>query len=285
MKRIAGFAAALVVVVAACSDAPTAPGKNPLIADKALTKQEKNALADSKGVSRPGAANRSNRQYVSTPPSAVATPMWMLPAVGTDLEMEDDDAQFVCFQFNFAFFGRNYNCVWVGSNGYLTFDAAFTQFSPTTLPSTPVPHAIIAGAFEDWLPAFDDEDGNGAVLFYVTGQAPKRRLVVSWVGMAVFGEGDTPRGTFQIQLMENRGLNMIVLSYQTMSRTQSHWGTPVTAGVSSGPFTAPGNPPGTMIIGQGLTMPALQGHSICLINLGGTYRRFDDTICSIFMLP
>jgi hypothetical protein len=270
MKRIAGLAAALVVVAAACSDSPTAPGKNPLIQDGSLSREQKVALQQSRGITSQIRSNpMEGKQYVTS------TPQFWISNFGTNLAQSDDDADFVLIPFPFTFFGRPWTGVWVGSNGYLTFDASFTTFVPAPFPTSP-PHAIIAAAWEDW-----DPSEAGAVFFNVIGQAPNRRFVATWSGLAVFGEGTTPQGTFQIQLLER--LNVILLLYNGVNRTIGHWGSPVLAGIASGGFAGFGGFPGQVTVASGAGIPPLNGHTVCLINLGGAYRVYQDLICSLFV--
>jgi hypothetical protein len=270
MKRIAGFVAALVLVASACSDSPTAPGDNPLIAKLPMSPEAKEALARSMGLpSGPPANSNPNKQYLVTPP-----PFWN-SAFGTNLFLGDDNSVLAPIGFAFMFYGRQYTGAWIGSNGYITFDGPFTQYSPTNLPVPP--HPIIAGAFEDWHPGVA-----GAVLFNTVGQAPRRRFIATWLGVAVYGEGSTPQGTFQIQLLEGP-LGVILINYNGLQRTTSHWGSPVTAGISSGSFGAFGGFTGMTILASGAGIPALDGHSFCLVPLGGAYRVWSDLICSLFV--
>jgi len=271
MKRIAGLAAALVVVAAACSDSPTAPGKNPLVEDGSLTFDQKIALQKERGITPQSQVGNSlqNKQYVASPP-----PFW-ISSFGTNLLQGDDDADFVLIPFPFTFFGRPWTGVWVGSNGYLTFDAPFFSFVPSGFPTSP-PHAIIAGAWDDWFPP-----AAGGVFFNVVGTAPRRRFVATWAGLPIFAEGATPQGTFQIQLLEQ--LNVILLSYNGLQRTIGHWGTPIVSGIASGGFTGFGGFPGQITVATGTGIPALDGHTVCLINLGGAYRQYQDLICSLFV--
>lgn len=270
MKRIAGLAAALVVVAAACSDSPTTPGKNPLIQDGSLTRQQKLALQQAKGITPQTRSNpMEGKQFATT------VPQFWISNFGTDLLQSDDDTDFVLIPFPFTFFGRQWTGVWVGSNGYLTFDDGFTTFVPAPFPTSP-PHAIIAGAWEDW-----DPELNGAVFFNVVGQAPNRRFVATWSNLAVFGEGPTPQGTFQIQLLER--LNVILLLHNGVNRTIGHWGSPVLVGIGSGGFAGFGGFPGQVTVASGDGVPALNGRATCLINLGGAYRQYQDLICSLFV--
>lgn len=289
MKRIAGLAAALVVVAAACSDSPTAPGKNPLI-DHPTEPNQKLALDRSQGnPTTPPTNHADGRQNVTTFP-----PFWV-NTLGTDLGQGDDEADFVLIGFPFTFFGRQWTGTYVGSNGYLTFDAPFTQYVPTGFPTSP-PHAIIAAAWEDWLPGGEEDlraaqvsslPGrasivvNSGVFFQRLGVAPNRKFVATWLNLPVFGEGNTPQGTFQIQLLER--LNVILMSYNGLTRSIGHWGLPIIAGISSGGFTGFGGFPGQLIVASGNTIPALNGKTVCLINLGGAYRVYQDLICSLFV--
>ena len=275
MKRIAGLAAALVVVAAACSDSPTTPGKNPLVMDGSLSREQKVALEHSRGIDATTTSSK-NHQYLQNGNQAnVGTPQFWISNFGTNLNQSDDDSDFVLIPFPFNFFGRAWTGVWVGSNGYLTFDAAFTDFVPTGFPTTPA-HAIIAGAWEDW-----DPPQGGAVFFNVVGQAPNRRFVATWSGMSVFGEGAAPQGTFQVQLLER--LNVVLLLHNGVNRTIGHWGSPVLVGIASGGFAGFGGFPGQVTVASGAGVPALNGHATCLINLGGTYRMWQDLICSLFV--
>lgn len=63
----------------------------------------------------------------------------------------DDDGY---FQVNFPgqffkFFGTDYSSVYIGTNGYITFGAGNTAYSPVLLPSTGAPFNMIAAAFKD----------------------------------------------------------------------------------------------------------------------------------------
>jgi hypothetical protein len=121
------------------------------------------------------------------------------------------------------------------------------------------------------------------VFFNRTGVAPNRRFVATWLNLAVFGEGCAPQGTFQIQLLER--LNVILISYNGVNRPNGmgHWGLPIISGIASGGFTGFGGFPGQLIVATGTSLPPLNGKTVCLINLGGAYRMYQDLICSLFV--
>ena len=139
-------------------------------------------------------------------------------------------------------------------------------------------HPIIAGLWTDWYPP-----GAGSVNFQITGYPPLRRLVATWVGVPEYSSS-SPVSTFQIQILEF--LSTIVLSYNGLSVNGFHDGDAMTAGISSGGFTGYGagygGLPNTKIVATGGQVPALNGRTVCLVNLGSGYQQYDN-ICSIFV--
>ena len=281
MKRIAGLAAALVVAAAACSDSPTSPRDNPLVAKQPMSPEAKAALARSMGVDPTTTFSNSNRQYLQNGnQSNVATPQFWISQFGTNLNFGDDDCAFVAFNFQFTFFGQAATGVWVSSNGNVRFGSPLTMptnctsFSPTTLPS---------GADRIIAPLFYDLVGSGAnnVYFRVVGSPPNRRFVVTWLNMAAFSFGGN--NTYQLQLLER--LNVILFLYNGLNPPRAvNWtGTPLTAGVASGIAGGFGGFPGFLITATGNGVLTLDGHSFCLLNLGGSYRQYSDLICSLFV--
>jgi hypothetical protein len=274
MKRIAGLAAVLGLAAAACSDSPTAPSDTGVKA-KVANAEAKAALARSMGDSwRQSVVPNDGLQRLVSPPPFFVTPF------GTDLQEDDDDCRTVNLPFVFTFYGRQYNRVSVNSNGNITFDGCFTQFSPTTLPAGG--HPIIAGLFADWLSARDE--GAGSVFVRTMGDPPLRRLVVTWAGVQMFARPGS-RTTHQVQLLEF--LNTIIMSYNginTLTAGGTNWtGTPLTAGIASGVFTGFGGFAPKTIVGVGSQIPALDGQTFCLINLGSDYRVFSGTFCTLFV--
>src|ERR1043166_2138852 len=277
MKRVSGLAALLGLLAAACSDSPTAPAESGTklpAANAAMSFEAKMAWYRSMGIDlRPPAGSTTGLQSLITPP-----PFWNTP-FGAVLPEGDDTHVFVNFGFVFNFYGRPFTGVFVNSNGNLTFDSGFDQFSSTTLPGGNGPkHPIIAVLWSDWFPP-----GAGTVNFKIEGLPPLRRLVVTWVGVPEFPFSGPPN-TFQVQLLEF--LSTIVMSYNGLSTNGFHGSTPMTAGISSGTFTGYGagygGLPNTLNVAVGGQVPALNGHTVCLVNLGQGYQNYSD-FCSLFV--
>ena len=120
---------------------------------------------------------------------------------GTQLFMTDDSQQGP-FQigFNFCFFGQTYTQFWVGSNGWISFSAG----QPTTFTSQPIPTVnalvpknCVMGPWQDWHPGL-----GGQIRYQVQGNAPCRKLVVSWIGVPMYS-CTTNQGTFHIIIYES----------------------------------------------------------------------------------
>ena len=120
---------------------------------------------------------------------------------GTQLFMTDDSQQGpFSIGFNFCFFGQTYNQFYVGSNGWISFNAAqpvtFTsQAIPTGNPL--VPKNCIMGPWQDWHPGI-----GGQIRYEVQGVAPCRKLVVSWINMPMYS-CTSNQGTFHIVIYES----------------------------------------------------------------------------------
>ena len=120
---------------------------------------------------------------------------------GTQLFMGDDTQQGPFnIGFTFCYFGQTYNQFWVGSNGWISFSAG----QPTTFTSAAIPNAgfaipknCIMGPWQDWHPGV-----GGQIRYQVQGNAPCRKLVVSWIGLPMFGCTQTT-GTFHIVIYES----------------------------------------------------------------------------------
>jgi gliding motility-associated-like protein len=120
---------------------------------------------------------------------------------GTQLFMGDDTQQGPFnIGFTFCYFGNTYTQFWVGSNGWISFSAG----QPTTFTSAAIPNAgffipknCILGPWQDWHPGV-----GGQIRYQVQGVAPCRKLVVSWLGVPMFGCTQTT-GTFHIVIYES----------------------------------------------------------------------------------
>jgi len=110
-----------------------------------------------------------------------------ISAIGTKVELGDDDQTTVDLPFEFEFYGQPKNAVTISSNGYLTFGASGTKYSNTYIPNRAEPNDLIAVFWDDLRP---DRGGN----IYVYGD--RDRFIVQYQ--------DVPRGssgpyyTFQV---------------------------------------------------------------------------------------
>ena len=120
---------------------------------------------------------------------------------GTQLFMGDDTQQGPFnIGFTFCYFGQTYTQFYIGSNGWISFSAG----QPTTFTSAPIPNGgfnipknCIMGPWQDWHPGV-----GGQIRYQLQGVAPCRKLVVSWIGVPMFGCTQTT-GTFHIVIYES----------------------------------------------------------------------------------
>ena len=98
---------------------------------------------------------------------------------------------------SFNFFGTVYSGLYVGSNGYVTFGAGASSFSPQPL-NTQTIAPMIAGVFTD-LDSRDDAASNVYVNTTIPGQ-----LVVTWLDMGHFSKNYSVRSTFQLVIRSDQ---------------------------------------------------------------------------------
>jgi hypothetical protein len=158
--------------------------------------------------------------------------------------------------FNFKFYGLEYNQIYVNSNGNITFGREF-PYADIELPAaseTPI-IAPLAGDFD---PEDDSEDN---VYFKLTGDMPNRILVITWVNVQEYD----PNGpnTFQLKLFE--GSNNIQFGYNglTTSGFDNGFGTyyPQEVGISSASDQV-------LFAAVGDEIPDLDGTNICISPTG-----------------
>jgi uncharacterized protein (TIGR03437 family) len=146
-----------------------------------------------------------------------------LANAGTALVMQDDDAKSIALGFNFPFFGKTYDSVFVNSDGNLTFTAGDVAASPRDLARflTGVPR--IAPFFSDLNPA----DPTGGRITVATGVG---RVTVSWIGVFACCTQPQPSATFQVSLYSD---GYIVFAFNTFGPSSF---TSAVVGVSPGSF-------------------------------------------------
>lgn len=126
--------------------------------------------------------------------------------VGIDLGLADDDYVYLELPFAVSFYDATYSHLAIGSNGTLHFADTYLGRDNTCLPgSNSYGVAALIAVFWDELNPF----AAGHVYYAVLGDAPQRRFIVSWDGVAS-ATGDPV--SFQAILHE--GSRDIVLQYR-----------------------------------------------------------------------
>jgi thermolysin len=117
---------------------------------------------------------------------------------GTEVKLDDDDAEHIKLPFFFKFGCETYAYVNIGSNGIITFTKANAHMYENK--------AIPSSAFKDLIAPFWDDlnpSAGGSVYFDVRGDAPRRRFIIQWNNVPHF-DGDRSNGlTFQAILFES----------------------------------------------------------------------------------
>lgn len=122
-----------------------------------------------------------------------------ITATGTIVNLGDDQVSGALpLEFDFAFFGENYQSFYISSNGFITFAAdqnngcCSGQFIPSAGEGV---NNFIAFAWEDVNPS-----AGGTIRYETVGTAPNRTLVMEFDNVPYFGSSDAI--TSQVQLFE-----------------------------------------------------------------------------------
>jgi len=129
--------------------------------------------------------------------------------------------------FNFNFYGENYDTVYIGTNGYLTFGKGDTAYTNYKFPSKGTPR--IAAYFDDLIVKH-----SGAGIYYVTqGEAPNRRFIVQWHDEDHYR---TSPDTVDFEVILYETTNNILFQYQdtTFGQNFSDCGKSATIGLNKG---------------------------------------------------
>ena len=131
---------------------------------------------------------------------------WIDATAGEQIPFDRDDQAFTRdLPFTFSYFGVDFDQIQISSNGYVAFgDDRATSFSNTDLPDPRDPNGTVAVFWDDISP----QDG-GSVWMDVIGEAPNRKVVVSWVDVPRFKENGA--GSFQVIFEE--ATNDIVMQH------------------------------------------------------------------------
>jgi subtilisin family serine protease len=126
---------------------------------------------------------------------------WIDPVGMPELRLADNGVSApVELPFEFSLHGRSYGALYVGANGVVGFGlAGLDRASNTTLPSVESPDAALYAYWDDLNPA----DG-GSVHVGTVGEAPQRRVVITWLGVPLRSRPVTPL-SFQVILEEATG--------------------------------------------------------------------------------
>ena len=139
----------------------------------------------------------------------------------------DASAMNITLPFPFTYFGALFDEVLVSSHGYLSFGSRqITSPTNTSIPNPAQPNGVAAALWDSFSP------GSGQGVWVRTiGDAPNRRLVVSWIDVAHFNQIGAAR--FQVLLEE--GTDRIIFQYQDINFNDERFdnGASATVGLES----------------------------------------------------
>ena len=185
---------------------------------------------------------------------------------GTDMRLGDDSYFYpIVLPFSFNFYGTDHNQVAVGSNGTAYFEdnyLGYRNVCPIPAPNPYGVHAFIAGYWDDLNPG-----AGGAVYYEIQGSRPRRKLIIEWDNVPIYGTSDLVK--YEVILFE--GTNNVLIQYERPSPWQ---GSGATVGIQGDTTTGleyscntpalqdnlsicfqyPGSPP----CGGGLVVPWIQ---------------------------
>jgi len=101
-------------------------------------------------------------------------------------------------EFDFSFYGRSGDDLYVSSNGLITFGQSVREYENASLTNGPAP-ATIAALWDDLVTTTDD---GSAVLWELRGAGDSQRLVIQWNQVQYYGDWGTGAVTFQAVLYE-----------------------------------------------------------------------------------
>lgn len=120
------------------------------------------------------------------------------PADATTHVLSDDSAAAVQMPFAFDLYGTAVSSALVSSNGFLRFDGGVaTDYIPAAIPSLSEPNFMAAPWWMDFNPT-----RGGQIRSHLTGTAPQRSLVVSWLDLMPWSTSATNGASFQVILDE-----------------------------------------------------------------------------------
>jgi hypothetical protein len=154
-------------------------------------------------------------------------------------EYRNDDGSTAPFviQFNFCFYGSNYDTIYINNNGNVSFDASISTFLSDSFPSA---------NFKMISPFWGDVDTRGLLSGIVYYKLTNTSLIIQWDRVGYYGMNDSLLNTFQLILTDGNdpileaGKN-VSFCYQDMQWTtgaasggmpDGFGGTPATVGAN-----------------------------------------------------
>ncbi|XP_067285886.1 alpha-tectorin-like [Pseudorasbora parva] len=149
--------------------------------------------------------------------------------------IDDGSSSVIYLQQPFIFFGQSYNQIYVNNNGHLTFDGAWSSFSPYQFPAY--------GGKDLIAPFWTDIDNryNGVISYqqYTSGSVltqatqdinqyfPALSFSASWVFVATWDRvayysNSRTETSFQVVLISNGHLSFVVMNYGAIAPTQRY---------------------------------------------------------------
>ncbi len=138
---------------------------------------------------------------------------------------QDDGSVAVAIPFPFSFLGRPTPNVWVGTNGFVNFDAASTSYTNVSLPTPSTPNALIAWWWDDLRPFLAGATPVTQAYQQVLGTTPNRRLAITLLNVPRFSGG-------------RELLNVQIRLHETTNLIEVHYGSLGTTGLPSSAFSA-----------------------------------------------
>ena len=133
------------------------------------------------------------------------------PAAGTQVVAQGDNTySLVDLGFPFQFYGMTYTQIYVGSNGYLSFDNGYTNYANGPIPDPNMPNNAIYALWTDLYPV------GGAYGSVYARQTDATHYVVQWQGVSHCCSTGSPE-TFEIIL--DGSDNSITLQYRDVVLT------------------------------------------------------------------
>ena len=125
---------------------------------------------------------------------------WIDPSAHAGIVLTDDSVSSTqSLPFPVTFYGLSYSNLWISSNGLLGFlgSSDLAQYQNSTIPSRVKPDGLICAMWDDLVPSAS----SASVRFGVSGTAPNRSIVVSWINVPVYQRGGLWQARYTMQVV------------------------------------------------------------------------------------